>query len=359
MRKSFGLVALLAISCAPAASTGGGAPNPGTPAQAATRVWPVITRVHIDLWLHGYAMLSRDTSTVPVFRRGYRDRVQQVKSQRNLTTRLDVNRAKLQERLALNPGLINGQFAPMYFASWEQMQQIVSLFVRTNGDPRGASDQTIAQYFAVLSSQFPAVADRQWLSLFVESLEDERRQFYQEYWTTQNGARLPLIRRADSLWHGTYRARLQRFLNNTQQENGDFILALTLGGEGRTVNFSARQNAVGSTMPEQQAEEAFYVFAHEIVSGIVSSAVNDNTTPTQQRDGLAGRFVTLGTVRAGAMLLEKAAPELLPGYIRYYLTQAGQPVTGDINARLVSTFPLPDNIRQAIAGQLEVVLGGI
>ncbi len=358
MRKSFGLVALLTISCAPGVSTGGGSPT-GTPAQTAARVWPVITRVHIDLWLHGYAMLMRDTSTVPVFRRGYRDRVQQVKSQRNLTTRLDVNRAKLQERLALNPGLVNGQFAPMYFASWEQMQQIVTLFVRANGDPRGASDQTIAQYFAVLSSQFPAVADRQWLSLFVESLEDERRQFYQEYWTTQNGARLPLIQRADSLWQNTYRARLQRFLNNTQQENGDFILALTLGGEGRTVNFSARQNAVGSTMPEQQAEEAFYVFAHEIVSGIVSSAVNDNTTPTQQREGTAGRYVTLGAVRAGAMLLEKAAPELLTGYIRYYLTQAGQPVTGDINARLASTFPLPDNIRQAISGQLDVVLGGI
>src|SRR5687768_15550102 len=102
MRKSFGLLAVLAISCAPAASTGGGAPTPGTPAQTAARVWPVITRSHIDLWLHGYAMLTRDTSTVPVFRRGYRDRVQQVKSQRNLTTRLDVNRAKLQERLALN-----------------------------------------------------------------------------------------------------------------------------------------------------------------------------------------------------------------------------------------------------------------
>ena len=42
---------------------------------------------------------------------------------------------------------------------------------------------------------------------------------------------------ADSLWQGTYRQKLQRFLNNTQQETGDFILALTLGGEGRTVNF--------------------------------------------------------------------------------------------------------------------------
>lgn len=361
MRNTVGFVALAAIvnACAPAASTGGGGTSPSTPAQSAQRVWPVITRVHTDLWLHGYALLTRDTSTVPVFRRGYRERIQQAKAQRNLQTRLDVNRTKLQERLSLNPNLVNGQFAPMYFASWEQMREIVSLFVRANGDARSASDRTIAQYFAVLNSQFPAVADRQWLTLFVESLEDERRQFYQEYWTAQNGARMALIRRTDELWQGTYRAKLQRFLNNTQQENGDFILALTLGGEGRTVNFSARQNAVGSTMPEDHAEEAFYVFAHEVVSGIVSTSVNDNTTPSQQREGLAARYVTTGTVRGGAMLLAKAAPELLAGYTRYYLTQAGQPVTGDINARLAATFPLPDGIRLAIERQLDVVLGGI
>lgn len=361
MRKTFGYVALLAIatSCAPAVSTGGGSTSTSTPAQSAPRVWPVISRSHIDLWLHGYAMLMRDTSTVPVFRRGYREKIQQAKQQRSITTRLDVNRTKLQERLALNPGLINGQFAPMYFANWDNMQQIVSLFVRANGDARSTSDRTVAQYFAVLNSQFPTVQDRAWLQMFVESLEDERRTFYQEYWTQQNGARLQLIQRADSLWQNDYRAKLQRFLNNTQQENGDFILALTIGGEGRTVNFSARQNAVASTMPEERAEEAFYVFAHEVVGGIVSSAVNDNTTPSQQRDGLSSRYITLGQVRGGAMLLEKAAPELLPGYTRYYLSQAGQPVTGDINARLASIFPLPDGIRQAIERQLDVVLGGI
>jgi hypothetical protein len=360
MRKSVGLVTILAgaIACAPAATTGGGATT-GTPAQAAQRQWPVITRVHIDLWLHGYALLMRDTAAVPVFRRGYRDRIQQAKSQRSITTRIDQNRTRLQERLALNPALINGQFAPMYFLNWEQMQQVVQLFIRANGDARGTSDQTVAQYFAVLRSQFPTAADREWLRLFVESLEDERRVFYQEYWAQQNGARMHLIRRADSLWQNNYRQRLQRFLNNTQQENGDFILALTIGGEGRTVNFTPRQNAVASTMPETDAEEAFYVFAHEVVIGVVTSAVNDHTTPVQQRDGLAGRYVTTGTVRAAAMLLERVAPELLPGYTRYYLSQAGQPVTGDINARLAATFPLPDAIRQAIQSQLDVVLGGI
>lgn len=350
-------LALLALAACATGTSGGGVPT--TNAQAATRVWPVLTRMHVDLWLHGYAMLLRDTATVPVFRRGYRDRMQVAKNQRNLTTQLDANRERLQARLATSPAINNGQFAPLYFANFEQMRQVIGLFVQAQGDPRAATDQAMAQYFAVLRQSFPSAADREWLRLFTEALEDERRQFYQQYWTAENGARIPLVRQTDSLWTDTYRAKLTRFLNNTQQEAGDMILALTLGGEGRTVNFGSRQNAVAVTMPESSALEPIYVFAHEVVSSIVATAVNDNITPTEQRAGAGARLMATGTVRAGALLLARAAPELLAGYTRYYLSQAGAPTTGDLDARLAATFPLPDVIREAIARQLDVVLGGI
>ncbi|HMC54072.1 MAG TPA: hypothetical protein VKH19_02780, partial [Gemmatimonadaceae bacterium] len=214
-------------------------------------------------------------------------------------------------------------------------------------------------YFAVLGSSFPTGADREWLRLFSESVEDERKQFYDAYWNEQNTSRGGFVRLADSIWQGTYRAKLQRFLNNTQQDNGDLVLSLVLGGEGRTVNFGSRQNAVAVTWPETDAHEAVWVFAHEIVGNIVATAVNDNTTPTQQRAGTSAEYVTAGQVRAGAMLLQRTLPELANGYTRYYLTQAGQPTTGDISARLAAVFPLPDAIRDAIGRQLDVVLGGI
>ena len=359
MRKLVLVASMVGLGCAQAASSGTNEGATPVASSSASRVWPVITRQHVDLWLHGYAMLLRDTATVPVFRRGYRERAQAAKSQRGITTQLDANRERLQTRLALSPALANGQFAPMYFANFDDMKRVIAAFVQAEGNPAAAGDQTMAQYFAVLRQSFQTPADRDWLRLFTESLEDERRLFYQLYWTSENGARLPLVRAADSLWQGTYRARLQRFLNNTQQETGDFVLALTLGGEGRTVNFGSRQNAVAVTMPEQDAREAIYVFAHEVVSSIVSTAVTDNTTPTEQRAGTAARHVTTGTVRAGAMLLQRVAPELVAGYTRYYLSQAGLSTTGDINARLITAFPLPDAVRDAIDRQLEVVLGGI
>jgi hypothetical protein len=322
-------------------------------------VWPVLTRQHVDLWLHGYAMLLRDTATVPVFRRGYRDRVQAVRTQRGISSMLDANRERLQSRLAISPALFNGQFMPLYFANWDQMRQMISLFIQAEGNPQAAGDQTTAQYFAVLRQSFGTQADREWLRLFSEALEDERRQFYQLYWSQENGNRIALIRQADSLWTTTYRAKLTGFLNNTQQEAGDIVLALTLGGEGRTVNFGSRQNAVAVAMPEADAREAIYVFAHEVVGSIVATAVNDNVTPTELREGAAARLVPIGQVRAGAMLLQRVAPELVAGYTRYYLSQGGFSTTGDIAARLVSSYPLPDMIREAIDRQLNVVLGGI
>lgn len=346
------------MGCTPAVYSGGGTPGQtsGRPAP-----WPVITRSHVDLWLHGYALLLRDTATVPVFRRGYRERVQGLKSQRGITTQLDANRDRLQARLALSQNLANGQFAPLYFASFEQMRQVIDLFLRAAGNPQAAGDQTLAQYFAVLAQSYSTSADREWLRVFVEALEDERRRFFQEFWTSEHAVRLAHVRAVDSLWQGGYRQKMQRFLNNTQQETGDFVLALTLGGEGRTVNFSSRQNAIASTMPESGGDplDAFYVFAHETVSSIVISAVTDNTTPVEQRAGTAGRYITTGTVRAGAMLLQRVAPELVAGYTRYYLMQAGQATSGDVGARFASVFPLPDLVRQAIDRQLDVVLGGI
>jgi hypothetical protein len=357
MRKLALFAVVAALGCASVSGGGGGVatPTPGAPVA----VWPVLTRMHIDLWLHGYAMLLRDTATPPVFRRGYRDRMQSVKSQRGVTTQLDANKERLQSRLALSPALINGQFTPMYFGSFDQMRQVIGLFLQAEGNPGATNDGTLRQYFAVLASSFGTAADREWLRMFTESVEDERRLFYQQYWTSEHGARMGYVRATDSLWQNNYRVKLQRFLNNTQQENGEFILALTLGGEGRTVNFGSRQNAVAATLPDQDPREAIYVFTHEIVSSIVTTAVNDNITPTDQRAGVGSRYVTTGTVRAGAMLLQRAAPELLAGYTRYYLSQAGLSTTGDINARLASTFALPDAIRDAIERQLEVVLGGI
>jgi hypothetical protein len=52
-------------------------------------------------------------------------------------------------------------------------------------------------------------------------------------------------------------------------------------------------------------------------------------------------------------------PSAVPGYMRFYLQSAGRSAPTNPKAAFMSTFALPDAINDAIARQLDVILGGI
>ncbi|PYP67785.1 MAG: hypothetical protein DMD26_03750 [Gemmatimonadetes bacterium] len=341
-------------------TTRGTAPGPASISPDGT--WPTSTREHVDLWLHGYAMLTGDTARVPFFRRGYRQRMRELRASRSVYTQLDANADKLSSRFLANPSLVNGQFLPFYFTSFQQIQQITDIFLQTGGDPRSTADPTTQQLFAVLNNAFPTAPDRDWLRLYVQSLAEENTRFYQNYWSGEQTARASTRQAVDSLWQRVYRPKLQRFLNNTQQSNGELILSLPLDGEGRTIGYSKQQNSVAVEFPDspQVAVEAVYVLAHETVNAITTTAITDNVTPAEQRSGAGARYAANANVRAGAILLQRAIPDLAAGYMRYYLRAAGVAApAGDPSTVFVATFAIPDAIRDAVTRQLEVVLGGI
>lgn len=345
-----------------AETTAGGATAGAASATAASTLWPVKTREHIDLWLHGYALVQDDSAQVPYFRRGYRDRLTVIKNQANLLTGLDRVRDSLRLRLAENPGLVSGQFLPLSFATWEEMNRAIQLFIQADGSPRQARTQQEAFVIQLIGGYFPARPDREWLRRFAAGVEDERVRFYHDYWVGQQRERATALAAADSAWQREYRPKLQRFLNNTQQQSGDLIPSLPLQGEGRTVSGSSRQNVMVVAFPERPADapELAYLVAHEAIARIAAVAINDNTTPTQQREGVADRLASPAAVRGGLLLLQRAAPELADGYARYYLRAANRPAPASgALAALEVAFPLPVEIRNAIARQLDVVLGGI
>jgi hypothetical protein len=365
------LVALCCVAtlagCAGGAQSGAAsAPAPTstagqTSAAPANTVWPIKTREHVDLWLHGFAMVQPDSSRVPLFRRGYRDQLVVARNSGGVRTLLDTNRDALARRFAANPGLTGAQFLALYAESWEDLRQAAQLFLQANGDPNRATSREAAAIIATFAQSFPSAADRDWLQLFLQSLDDERTKFYHDYWVREQQRRSGVLTAIDTLWQGRYRAKLQRFLNNTQQANGDFILSLPLDGEGRTVSGGKQQNLVTVNFPASVAEapEAIYTFTHEAVGTLASTTVNDNTSPADKRNGLTDRLQSAAAVRGGLMLLERAAPELADGYARYYLRSAGVTPGASPATTLASAFPLPDNIRDAIGRQLDVVLGGI
>lgn len=365
------LASMAGIAASLACASAGGPPESGGPgpnrtgrgadSSSAPVVWPVRTQFHVDLWLHGFAMIQDDTTTVPFFRRGYKAELNDLKRRANVTTMLDTNREKLRARLAINPQLVNAQFVPLYFSSFDELAQAADLLYRADGNPSAAGSQQAAQMIQILTGYFPTQPDRDWLRLFVQSVKDEDARFYRNYWNQIQGERGDVITQVNNIWQRTYRPRLQTFLNNTSQRAGEVILSLPLDGEGRTLSTGKFENSTVVAFPARttDAVEAIYVIVHELSGNIVSTAVKDNVTPTDQRMGLADRYIAAGSVRAGAILLQKVSPDLVDGYARYYLHSANKPVGSNATASLALAFPLPDQIRDAISRQIDVVLGGI
>jgi len=360
------LAALLA-SCASGSGGAQTSTSPTTSASASTTpapnaAWPVKTRQHVDLWLHGFAMIQDDTTRVPYFRRGYRDLMIVERNKINTTSKLDENRDKLRARLAVNPALVSAQFLALNFDSWETMRQALKLFIDANGDPRRANSQELANAIAVIGQYFQSAADRDWLNTFYTSLDDENTRFYAGYWKAEQRNRAPALAAFDSVWQRAYYPKLTAFLAGTRQRSGDLLLSLPLDGEGRTISGGTRSsNTVVVAFPAtaQSAVEGVYVFAHEAVGAVTSAAVNDNVTPAERRAGVADRVASAAAVRGGLMLLERAAPELADGYARYYLASANVPAGADPKATLATAFALPDLLRDAISRQIDVVVGGI
>ena len=359
MAAAAGLLAACASGGGGTTTGGGAGPTPNQTQPDV--VWPVKTREHVDLWLHGFALLQEDTTFVPFFKRGYSTNMIVLKNRANVVTQLDANRERLRARLVVNPQLINAQFVPLSFSNWADLSQAADLLVRAQGDPRQAGSQEQANAIAFLAAYFPTGADREWLRLFVQSLNDESTRFYHSYWTQQQRERSNVLESVDTQWQGTYRPRMQKFLNNTQQAQGEILLSLPLDGEGRSLTNGKQTNTLTVTFPDRPADavEAIYVIAHEAVSALAAVAVTDNITPEQRRSGLGERYQSAAAVRAGALFLQRTSPEILDGYMRYYLRSVNRPVGANVQTTFTTTFALTDTIRDALIRQLDVVLGGI
>lgn len=322
--------------------------------------WRIDSREHVDLWLHGFALLQDDASLVPYFRLGYRAALLPVRP--SIGGQMDANRAQLQRRFAENANLTSAQFLALYFGSWDDLRRGAERFIRDGGDTRAARNQEELRMYATLRTYFPTAEDREWLRLFVQSLDDERTRFYRGYWLQQQQRRASIRASIEQLWGSTYRPAFSRFMRNSMQRDGSILLSLPLGGEGRTLSVGQRDNFVTVTFPAEGEDprDAMYVVAHEVVGTLATAAVRDNSSSADERSGESAKWMTLAAVRGGAMLLERVAPDLVAGYQRYYLTLARQkPGAGDPAAAFVATFPLPPQIATALQRQVDVVLGGI
>lgn len=340
--------------------TSGRPPSTGSTSQPAR--WTVTTLPHLDLWLHSFALISNDTAAVPLFRRNYRDSLTSIKNRSNAQTSLDANRDALSRRLNANPALVQAQFLAFQFASFADLQNAADKFQQLQGDPKRATDQATATLVAQFAASFPGAAERDWLRLFLLSVTDEDTRFYNNEYQRVMRQRAAVLSAVNSEWQNRYRAKFERFLNNTSQRQGELLLSFPVGGEGRTVVDARGQTIVAVPFPARTSDalEPIFVLAHEVTGNLVAGVVADNTTPAQQRSGESSAFVSFSQVQGGLLLLQKIAPELAEPYARFYLAQGGKAVpSSNAVAALRSAFPLPQAMIDALSRQIDIVLGGI
>ncbi len=324
--------------------------------------WPVKTREHVDLWLHGFALLMEDTSAVPLFERGYGERVTIEKNKRGLYTAFDSSRSALAAMVRTRPVLEGAQFLALYFGTWEELRQAVDYFVNAEGDPAKATNRDVQGIIAFLAQQFPRKEDREFARRFTKALDGERTSFHHQWWLDEQRARTAALAAADSLWQSKWRPALQVYLNHTQQGNGDLIVSRVLGGEGRAVpaGKNASQYAVAWPSAADSADVLLFSFAHEAAGAVANVAVNDHLTPAQQREGTGAKLAATGLVRGGALLVARIDPALAERYARWYLGQAGKPVpsSGALEA-LAAAFPMPDEMIASMKRQIDLAFVGI
>lgn len=361
-RAPITLIALLTLTaCAPAAAQRRGRTEP---APAPSTQWPVKVREHVDLWLHGFALIQDDTATVPLFDRGYRERITVFKNSQGLYTPFDSAQEFLSARLKERADLNGAQFVALYFGTWEELVQAFDYFLKAEGDPRRANDRDVQTIIALLAGYFPRPTDREFARRFIAALEGERVQFHRSWWLAERRAREPALAAADSLWQRSWRPAIQRFLNHTQQPSGDLILSLTLGGEGRALpaGKTTNQFALGWPRTPTESEALLFAFAHEAVGSTAQAAVNDNLTPAQQRSGDGSRYVNAGLVRGGALLVEHVEPGMGARYARWYLSQMGRPAPVDdaaALAQLATAFPMLPEMLASMDRQIALAFTGI
>jgi hypothetical protein len=322
--------------------------------------WPVKTRYVVDLWLHGYAMLLPDTMHVTSFRRGYRDDIIVAKNSRNILTQLDENAEALQHGLRVNPRLLEGERLALREGSWEEMGNDIAAFLTGGADsasgrkkpsvlstwkraPRVSEETT--DMSAALGAIYRTEADREWLRVFALSLTDEHSKFYEQYWRDQQHALRPALAAVDSQFSRNYLKQLRGYLRGMQLSTGEIVLTLPLGGEGRSILQGQHSIAIGFPATADSSVDAVYEFAHEVIGEVAAQAVRERISPTEFRAGLASQLEAPAKVRGGAMLLQRAAPDLVAGYERHYLAAARVQIQGgDVESAFVRVFPL----RQAI-----------
>lgn len=212
-------------------------------------------------------------------------------------------------------------------ANWDVVRAFAEQFLRFEGEPRRAPDKETAAGASLtqFAALFPTAADREWLRLFIAGVADEQARFFADEHARVVRAHasrssrpsihcgnVSIVRASSGSSPTRVSAPATSCCHCPSAVKGAPALAAT---DRRW--WSCRSRSASMTLPK------CCTCLYTKCRGRSWAAWWATTPRRPTRAGVADRLVSMGQVRAGALVLERVAPELLEPYMRYYLTQAG------------------------------------
>lgn len=361
------VVGTVLAGCAPAA----GGPTVGPPAGPVREPlapgevrWTVATYPEFDLWYHGLAYTGFGaTGDVPIYRPEYvREIVAAKRALGAHPTVLDERAEEFGRLFAADERFAALQFLPLYFANGEEFFGALRAWVQAGGDPGRAGSQRAAQMVGFLSRQLPTQAERQTVARWLDVLAEEDLAFFDRYRAGRQAELASLAARVQGVWEGIAPS-VQPVLDYLILNEGEMVLSLPLGSEGRTIDLGRQDNrvAVGVPDPDRPAD-AVWAFLHELMYPYVRTVIEDQVSPAERRSIGEEVLARRAAVRAGAALLARAAPESVADYQAAYLRWAGTTPPASPMQRgpaFEREYPVPAGLAEALAEGLESILRGI
>ena len=328
---------LVASSAVPAGVT---AQSPTPPADPPRGRWIVADDPFADLWFHCLALIGYEGyGPLPMYDHLYAARTREANLQTDSVSPLNRRSAELRRRLERDSVLEVVHFLPLYFVGRSPDAVLAALrdAVRTKSPDRSRRPD-LASVISVtgraIATTIQSADARATFLELLDVVEDEWHRTLRIRVASESRDRRQLIERWQRTWDHEFAPAVAEF-GYVIPQVGTIIVSDALGPEGRVVHSRSGSLvvAVGRNERTRDADAPLFAAIRELSFALVRAAgVTYHIAGDRAANERAG---DVAATRAGAMLLDAAAPALGDRYRSVYQANAAPNV-----ARFEVMYPL-------------------
>lgn len=325
--------------------------------------WIIETGEQVDAWYHAIAVIGpRTPGALPLYAPGYADRIETAKGAGGVGPgSLEQNRVRWRAEMEQDSIYEFLHFLPLYFASSSRESMLEALrAVVAGAEARRIPDPAARFGGRATAYVLDEPRHRTLLGELVDAIEEEWESFFERYRTEQVVSQRDRLESLQETWTRELEPSLAPYLRDVRMDAGLMLLSSPVGTEGRVLvgdPLNRSDNVLVVRLTDGSVPLAeLYMAVRELCYPLVHRTLEAWGPPPGAR-GDAERVSQIAAVRAGALLLERFAPEHVPGYWRTFV---GEPRVLEIElpAAFDRRFRLAPEVVNRLRGAIRAIPGG-